>query len=683
MSAHPNVDTVDRMTKAIFAQDHDALASIFTDDLLFHLRGPHPMAGDHPGLGGFLGVLGSFFEMTGGRIKLDQQFCLAADGWAAEWEHATLGRARDDETTRVAQRLRVPVRRCSHRRDVDVPRRAGRSRRGLLRLTAPLARGKTVDVVDAIEDARAACDGQRWGDAWRLLSAVEIDGLDVDDLDRLATAAYLTGHDEEGFAHWVRAHQLCVASGEVHRAAHFGVKLAQGLGFKGDLGRCRGWVDRTARLLEDARIDCVEQGYLGYGLGMLRIFEAGDMAGAHTYFVQAGKVGARFADRELITLARIGEGRMLVYLGEIAEGMSLLDEAMVSIEAGELSPMAMGDAYCTVIDACAELFDLARCRSWTESFQRWCDTQQELVLYRGHCFLHRAEVLGLLGRWPEALVEARSACDRLAAPVNPAALGAACAIEGDLLRLVGDLDDAEAAYERASEIGHDPQPGLALLRLAQGRLEAADAMARRALGEAADPFSRARLLGSYVEIVLAAGDTAAARMAADELRAVAAELQTPLLRAHAERAAGAVLLAEGDAKAGALSAASGLQRVQRACRAPRGRPDSPIDRGGMPRARRPRRGRDGSRRWPFGPRGAPRSTSRDPATRPASSPEGLTQRELEVLRLLAGGKSNRVIAQELVVSEKTVASHVSHIFTKLGLGSRSAATAYAYEHDLV
>ena len=163
---------------------------------------------------------------------------------------------------------------------------------------------------------------------------------------------------------------------------------------------------------------------------MLRLFEAGDIAGAHAHFVQAGKIGARFAHRELVTLARIGEGRMLIYLGEIAEGMALLDEAMVSIEAGELSPLATGDAYCTVIDACSELFDLGRCRAWTESFVRWCDTQQELVLYRGHCFLHRAEVLGLLGAWPEALVEARHACDRLAAPVNPAALGAACVDRG-------------------------------------------------------------------------------------------------------------------------------------------------------------------------------------------------------------------------------------------------------------
>ena len=321
-------------------------------------------------------------------------------------------------------------------------------------------------MVRAIEDARAACDSQRWGDAWRLLSSVEVDALDVDDLDRLATAAYLTGHDEEGFAHWIRAHQICAGQGAVHRAAHFGIKLVQGLGFKGDLARCRGWVDRTSRLLEDAGIDCVEQGYVEFGLAMMRLFEAGDVAGAHAHFAQAGKIGARFAHRELVTLARIGEGRMLIYLGDVAEGMALLDEAMVSIEAGELSPMATGDAYCTVIDACSELFDFVRCRSWTESFVRWCDSQQELVIYRGHCFLHRAEVLGLLGAWPEALDEARHACDRLAAPLHPAALGAAWAIEGDLLRLIGDLDGAEASYQRASEHGRDPQPGLALLRLA-------------------------------------------------------------------------------------------------------------------------------------------------------------------------------------------------------------------------
>jgi DNA-binding CsgD family transcriptional regulator len=539
-------------------------------------------------------------------------------------------------------------------------------------------------VVHVIEDARAACDSYRWGDAFRLLSGVELDELDIDDLDRLATAAYLIGHDEEGFTYWVRAHQMCVGEGAVHRAAYFGMRLGQGLGFKGDLGRCRGWVDRTARLLDEAGIDCVEQGYLEHGLAMMRLFEVGDVAGARDHFVQAGKIGARFAHRELVTLARIGEGRMLIYLGEIGEGMALLDEAMVSIEARELSPLATGDAYCTVIDACSELFDLGRCRSWTDSFARWCDTQQELVLYRGHCFLHRAEMLELLGAWPEALFEARHACGRLARPVNPAALGGACTIEGDLLRLTGDLDGAEASYRRANEFGPEPQPGLALLRLAQGRLDVADAMIRRVLGETEDPMSRARMMGPYVEIVLAAGDTAAGRTAADELRGIATELRTPYLRAHAALACGAVLLVEGNFKAALVElrrafnefnslgvrydAARTRLLIADACEALGDR-----DAAGM---------ESSTAHSVLESLGAT-STPGTNATRAESRPDGLTQRELEVLVLLAQGKTNRMIAGDLFISEKTVASHVSHIFTKLAVTSRSAATAYAYDHDLV
>ena len=540
-------------------------------------------------------------------------------------------------------------------------------------------------MVNAVENARAASGDCRWGDAWRLWSTLPPESLDVDDLDRAATAAYLTGHDEEGFARWVRAHQVCLADGAVHRAAYFGGKVAQGFGFKGDLGRCRGWVDRTARLLEEANIDCVEQGYLQWGLGMLRIFEAGDVAGARAHFVHAGKIGARFAHRDLVTSARIGEGRMLIYLGDIAEGLALLDEAMVAIEAGELSPLASGDAYCSVIDACSELFDLGRCRAWTESFIRWCDTQQELVLYRGHCFLHRAEVLGLLGAWPEALVEARHACDRLATPVNPAALAGACAIEGDLLRLVSDFDGAEAAYHRASEHGRDPQPGLALLLLARGRPTAADAMIRRALDEAQDPISRARLLAPYVEIVLCTGDTTAARDAAEELRDVAATLGTPLLRAHAARASGAVLAAEGEPKAALVELRTAFNEfhalgvrydtartrllIAEACAAVGDHDAAAME--------------SGAARAVLDSLATAEALNATVEPRTTSAFAGLTQRELEILRLLARGKTNRGIAQELVISERTVASHVSHIFTKLGVTSRSAATAYAYDHDLV
>jgi DNA-binding NarL/FixJ family response regulator len=534
-------------------------------------------------------------------------------------------------------------------------------------------------LVNVVEDGRAACEAHRWGDAWRLLANVDVDDLDVDDLDRFATAAYLTGHDEDGFALWTRAHQLCVAEGSVHRAAHISLKLCQGLGFKGDLPRFRGWVERSARLLEGADIDCIEQGYLEYGLGFLSVFEAGDIAGAHAHFVQAGKIGHRFNHRELITLARIGEGRMLVYLGDLAEGMARLDEAMVSIEAGELFPLSTGDAYCTVIDACAELLDLDRCRAWTTSFVRWCDTQQELVLYRGHCFLHRAEVVGMLGAWPDALAEALRACDRLAEPIHPSALGAACAIQGDLLRLLGDLEGADAAYQQAAGYGRDPQPGLARLRVDQGRTDAADASIRRALGEAQDPISRARLLDAFVEIVLAAGDVEAADRAAAELLDVATMIGTPLLRAQAARARGALLLATADTGAALTALRSGFRLfndlgvryeaartrhlIAQACTALGDHDTAAMESAAADAVLHDLRS----------------SVVGDAATLPG----GLSARELQVLVLLASGRTNRAIAQDLVISEKTVASHVSHIFTKLDVTSRSAATAYAYDHGLV
>jgi len=533
------------------------------------------------------------------------------------------------------------------------------------------------------DDARSACDSCRWGDAFRLLSAVDVETLDVEDVDRLGTAAFLIGRDEESFAYWVRAHQMCIAESSAHRAAYFGMRLAQSMGFQGDVGRCRGWVERTARLLDDAGIDCVEQGFLEDGSALVRLFEAGDIAGARAGFVGAGKVGARFAHRELVTLARIGEGRMLIYLGEFPEGMALLDEAMASIETGELDPLSTGDAYCTIIDACAELFDVGRCRAWTTSFLHWCDRQQELVLYRGHCFLHRAEMLELQGAWPEALSEARHACDRLAAPVNPGALAGASMIEGDVLRLRGEHAAAETAFRRATELGRDPQPGLALLRLAQGQIDVAKAMIGRALGEAEDPMSRARSLGPAVEISLAADDTGAARIAAEELRAIAAEIGTPLLKAHAAHAIGAVLMAANDTKAALIelrTAFSGYHAldalyhgararllVAAACEA-LGDHDAAAMEAAAAHATLD---------------ALHAATSSTIATKAPVPPDGLSARELEVLALLSQGKTNRTIAHELFISEKTVASHVSHIFTKLGVASRSAATAYAYDHHLV
>lgn len=531
-----------------------------------------------------------------------------------------------------------------------------------------------------IADARAACEQHRWGDAWRLFA--EVPGTrDIDDLDRFATAAYLIGRDEEGFDLWGRAHRACIAEGSIHRAAHFGARVGQALGFKGDLPRCRGWIDTVSHLLDEAGIDCVEQGYLEYGLGMMQLFEAGDVPGAHDRFERAGKTASRFADRELGTLTRIASGRMRIYLGDVVEGLAMLDEAMVSIEAGDLSPVGAGDAYCTVIDACAELSDIVRCRTWTASMSRWCDGQQELVLYRGHCLIHSAEVLLELGRWQEGVGAARRACARLAGPV-PSALGAAANLEADLLRLLGDDDGAESAYQRAGELGHDPQPGLALLRLAQGDTAGAAAMVHRALAETEMPPMRARLLEPYVEILLAVGEVAEARSAAEELRAIAGELASPTLAARAARAVGAVQLAEGNAT-------SALQEVRRAFLAFR-------DLEAHHDALKARRLVAAACRAVGDEETADTEERTSAATLASfcappevadatdgSAPDGLTRRELDVLRLVASGRTNRQIGESLFISEKTVATHVSHIFTKLGVTSRAAATAHAYDHGIV
>ena len=535
----------------------------------------------------------------------------------------------------------------------------------------------------ALADARAACSDRRWGDARRRFADVPTEVMGIEDLDSFATASYLTGLDEEAFTLWTRAHQLCLDEGAVHRAAHYGIRLTQCLGFKGDLPRCAGWVERTARLLGEAQIDCVEQGYLEHALAMGSVFMDGDLPAALEHFQQARKVGTRFASRELVTLAQIGEARMLIYLGDVRGGVALLDEGMVSIEAGELSPLSTGDAYCTVIDACDELADVERVRAWTASMTRWCDSHQELVLYRGHCLIHSGSVLEVLGRWPEALAAARHACDRLAGPV-PAVLGSAACLEADVLRLLGELDEAEAAYVRANELGRQPQPGLSLLRLEQGRVEQAQGMIRRAAAESEDPIGRSRLLPAILDIELAAGDVDAARGAGEELRSIASELASPMLRAIAARGIGAVLLRSGDPTGALLE----LRRAAETFR----------DLGAPVELARTRLliadacGEVGDQGTADLERSAAHAALEacrraDDASAPLrladlEPPDGLTGRELEVLLLLARGKTNRVIGDELFISEKTVASHVSHIFTKLGVTSRSAATAYAYDRGL-
>lgn len=539
---------------------------------------------------------------------------------------------------------------------------------------------------ESLQLGRDAFDRQAWRRAYEQLAEAEADEpLDGEDLERLAASAYLAGLSAESADVWSRAHRHCAEVGDVTRAARCGFWLAFALLNQGDLVHGGGWVDRTQRLLEETHVECVEHGYLRFASAMRSVF-SGDVESAHRKYREALGIGERFRDPQLVTLARIGEGRCQIYLGDVAGGLTLLDEAMLAMGTPEISPIATGDAYCTVIDGCFELFDVARAGAWTADLSAWCDTQPELVLYRGECLVHRAELMLLHGQWSTAIDELDRWTARLTEPAEARIRAAASFLRGELHRLTGEQKDAEDAYRVAREGGYDPQLGVALLRLSQRRTSDAEAAIRRALNEAEEPFTRIRVLGPFVEIVVAAGDVAAGRTAADELAGLAHAMPQPLVTAMAESANGLVLLAEGDAS-GALTAlrhgwrtwhdvgapyeaARVRARLALACRAV-GDADTATMELDAARSIFTSLGATPDVEW-----------VRSLGDEPADLPDGVTAREAEVLALVAEGLTNRQVASRLSISEKTVASHLAHVFTKVGLQSRAAATAYAIAHGL-
>lgn len=541
--------------------------------------------------------------------------------------------------------------------------------------TTPLARG------------RASFERKAWGSAYRELNAAAGDAaLCAEDLERLAFTARLLGNQTECADLLARAHQEFLNQGETARAARAAIWLAFHSHFRGEAARGNGWVARANRILEAHAQECVESGYLLH-LSAVQTFFEGDAAKAHALFVEATKIGERFGDRDLMTLARHGQGRALIRMDQATRGVSLLDEAMVAITAGDVSSPIVGDVYCSVIEGCHEIFDLRRAQEWTTALAQWCASQPDLVPYQGSCLVHRAQILQLHGAWDEAMAEARQARERFSNPPGQRAIGGAYYLLGDLFRLIGNFREAEQAYLAAGHHGFQPEPGLAQLKLAQGDEDAAAGAIRRTLKETRDLRARAPALAASVDIMLAAKEIEEARSAAHELRKMADHLPAPYLLAAAAQAEGNVLLAEGKPN-DALTELRNAWQLWCALEAPYDAARSRVAIGLACRAMGDPATADlefEAARREFQRLGAQPDLERlrRLSTPTDSAVGGLTLREVEVLREIAAGKSNRKIAEDLGISEKTVARHVSNIFTKLGLSSRAAATAYAYQHHLV
>lgn len=548
----------------------------------------------------------------------------------------------------------------------------------------------------SLEGAREAFGRQAWGAARSAYASASADtALSLDDLEQYGIAAHLTGEEAECREALARGYREALRLEAVTRAVRFAFFLGHSMIFTGEMGQANGWFARARSLLSERGADCVEWGYLLVPAGVEQI-AAGDARAACSTFTEAQTIGERFADSSLRAMAGHGRGRSLIQLGLVGEGMAVLDEVMVAVAAGEVSPLLVGNIYCGVLEACQEVYDVRRAREWTAVFSRWCEGQPDLVPYRGPCLVHRVELMRLRGDWEDALEEARKACDWLSLPASPEGPADAFYQLGELCRLRGDFAGAEEAYRQASRLGRAPEPGIALLWLAGGRADAAANAVRRALDETAPegPLGewermlmdarRAELLSAYVEIELARGDTASAQGAASELARAADALDALPLKALADRAAGAVLIAAGEPRAALAplrrswaawkqieapyEAAKVRVLIAAACRALGDEESAAME--------------VDAARWAFERLGAAPDLARLEASTAGPAVNGLTSREVEVLSLIAAGETNKGIAAALVISEHTVARHVQNMLQKLGFSSRASLAAFAVEQGL-
>jgi DNA-binding NarL/FixJ family response regulator len=541
------------------------------------------------------------------------------------------------------------------------------------------------DASHELERARESFRLRDWSEAYRAFSDADQAGpLTASDLELLATAAYLLGRDADYLKALERAHLAYFDAGECERAARCAFWLGFRSVFRGETGQATGWFSRAQRLIEREARQSVERGYLELAVAEDHL-DSRDNEAAYAAAESAAEIGERSGDGDLVAMARHQQGRARLQQRRLKEGLALLDETMVLVVSGCLSPVVTGLMYCSVVQNCQMVYALDRAGEWTAALAAWCDEQPEMIAFSGVCRVHRAEVLQLRGAWREAVTEARRGCERA---LDQHAAAAAFYQLGEVYRLQGDLAPAEQAYRAASQRGREPHPGFALLRLAQGQAETAAAAIRSAVKVTTQEWQRARLLPACVEIFLASGDLHEAKAACTELEQLARDLDTEALSALAAQARGAVELSEDDAEKALLSlrsAAHVWKKIEAPYLLAAVRATMGLAYKALGDADSAALEFDGARRV-FQELGATSDLRRLDALARASGADrthGLTARELEVLRLIAAGMTNKAIAGLLFVSERTVDRHVSNIFVKVGVSSRAAATAYAYEHKLL
>lgn len=483
-------------------------------------------------------------------------------------------------------------------------------------------------------------------------------GLGASDLELLGTSAYLCGREELSEGAWTRAHQLAIADEEWSCAARVAFWAWYAAASCGRMAVASGWLARGRRLLDDHDPEgqLPEQGWFHIPAG-LRAHHSGEFRAACAEFGTALDIAGRHGDVSLAAVARQAEGRSLIGLGDVEDGVELLDEAMVAVLADEVSPIPAGIVYCSVIEACQELLDVARAIEWTEALTRWCDDTPDPVPFRGRCSIHRSEIRLLQGDLDAAMAEAQAACARLADPFHNA-LGAAHYQRGEVHRARRDLSAAKDAYELASKFGASAEPGVSLLYLAQGDVEAARRSIARATNGPDFGIGDLDLLAAGVEVAIAGGDHAEILKAANLLADVSALAGAPLALARGNHWQGAAMLAVGDAESAVVELQIALTSWSHI--------DVPLERDATAALLREAESR----------------VAGGGGTSEVRRPLGLSRREIEVLIEVAHGATNRQVADALFIAERTVARHMSNIFTKLGVSSRTAAAAIAHEHGL-